>query len=220
MRNFIVFLLILCTLYSCQKEVSADLDSTPSGGGGVGGGPGGSTSTATYYYKANIGGVNYTESVTNTNDFQAGSGLGGTNEVEFSADISPMTSPQPLNTTSIEINKGLFNNYLSSTNAQFKAFFNPGDYPYTTGPEGQEYINGNGVYIMWMDKQGSLWSTSFGSHDQAGSTFQILSVVDDADPVHYYVRVKAVFKCKLYKEATGEMKQVTNGEFVGLFGKI
>jgi hypothetical protein len=198
-----IFFFSLCVLLlACKKGDSGD-----------------DNNNATYYYKATIGGVNYFQDVTETNDYIAGSGSAGTDDVSLSASINPISSPAP-NSTTLEITKGIMHNYFSSTIPQFKAFFTPGNYPYTTGPEFDPFQNGNGIYIMWLDKQGNLWTTIDGSGDQTGSNFKIISATDDADPLTYYIRVKMQFNCKLYKEGTGEMIQLTNGEMVGLFGKI
>ncbi|MEO6327288.1 MAG: hypothetical protein ABIO55_00060 [Ginsengibacter sp.] len=45
-------------------------------------------------------------------------------------------------------------------------------------------------------------------------------MTDFPDPLNYYLRVKLQFSGKLYSIDTGEMKQLGNGEFVGLFGKL
>ena len=199
-----IFVFSLCILFiGCKKE---DKKNESNGDG-------------TYYYKATIGGVNYFQDVTQANDYTAGSGSGGVDDVSLSASINPISSPAS-NATILEITKGILHNYYSSTENQFKAFFNPGTYPFTSGPEYDPFQNGNGIYIMWMDKQGNLWTTMDGTGNQTGSNFKIISATDDADPLTYYIRVKMQFNCKLYKEGTGEMMQLTNGEMVGLFGKI
>jgi len=216
-------------LFSCQKETSFETGNGSgsgttggtggsSGSGGSGGGSG-SSSNGIYYYKATIGGVNYYQDVTLTNNYLPGSGLGGVDDVDLSASIDPII-PSAKDTSSFEISKGILHNYLSVTDAQFKAFFKPGTYPFTTGPESDPYKNGDGIYIIWVDKQGNLWSTIDGTGDQTGSSFKIISVDDAPDGINYYIKVKMQFNCKLYKEYTGEMKQLTNGEMVGLFGKI
>lgn len=225
----ILLLSSMIFLFSCQKETSFENGNASGNSGGTGGnsgsggngGSGGSSgsSNATFYYKATIGGVNYYQDVNATNNYIAGSGLGGTDDVDLSASIDPMT-PTATDTASFAVTKGILHNYLSLTNAQFKAFFKPGTYPYTTGPEYDPYKNGDGIYIVWVDKQGNLWSTVDGTGDQTGSSFKIISADDDPDPLTYYVRVKMQFNCKLYKQGSTEMVQLTNGEMVGLFGKI
>lgn len=179
-----------------------------------------SPGTSTYYYKATIGGKQYNQTVTNTNGYIAGSSLGGTDDVTVSADISPEADPQPAGTTSLDITKGILHNYLALSNAQFFQYFAPGTYVYTTGPDYDPYANGDGFIISWFDENGTEWNTSSGTGDQTGSTIKIISVQDAQAPLNYYVMVKLQFSCKLYNSNTGEMKQLTNGEFVGLFGKI
>lgn len=220
-RNLLSLLGIVLVFFvavSCQKEIPTEDWNNP--GTGPGSGTGGTTINADYYYKATIEGVNYVQTATPTNGYIAGSGLGGTDIVSFSADISPEDVPPPPNATGMSITKGLMRNYLSASDAAFRAFFALGDHPYTR-PGLTSFENGDGVYIMWGDKEGKDWSTEFGSGDQTGSTFKIVSVVDERDALGtLYIRVKMQFSCKFYKEGTGEMKRVTNGEFVGLFGKI
>lgn len=56
--------------------------------------------------------------------------------------------------------------------------------------------------------------------DQTGSTFTIISTADAKAFNGLYLKTKMQFKCKLYNVNTGAMKEVTNGEMVGTFGKI
>ena len=177
------------------------------------------TDTSTYYYKATIGGASYSQTVTATNGYIAGSSLGGTDDVTVTADISP-EDPSLANSTAISITKGILHNYLSLTNAQFYNYFAPGNFSYTTGPAYDPFKNGDGFIISWFDKDGNEWTTNDGSGDQTNSTIKIISVKEAQAINNYYVMVKLQFTCKLYNTNTGEMKQLTNGEFVGLFGKI
>jgi hypothetical protein len=167
-------------------------------------------SAATYYYKAKIGGEDHSQKVTSTNTVVAGSITNGFDKVELVAYVGP-DIPNQANT--LTISKGLLLNYLSISQEQFLAFFTPGSYPYTTG-------SGNGFIVTWIDAEGKFWASDNGTGDQTGSTIQIISASPDPQPqdLDYYVRVKIVLNCKLYKEGTGEMKQLTSGEFVGLFG--
>lgn len=178
------------------------------------------TDTNTYYYKANIGGTQYSQTVTASNGYIAGSSLGGTDDVTVSADVSPENSPYPANSTSLGITKGILHNYLSTTNDQFKSYFNPGTFSFTTGPDYDPFKNGDGFIISWTDNAGTEWNTTSGSGDQTNSTIKIISVQDAQSLVNYYIMVKLQFSCKLYNINTGEMKQLKDGEFVGLFGKI
>lgn len=186
---------------------------------GTGGG-GGGTPTNEFYYKATIGGVDYMQEVTNTNDYEAGSGMGGTDDVSFSAGIYYASTPIPAGSTGMGVEKGLMHNYLSATDAQFKAFFNPGTYPYAPPGPGT-FTNGDGFVLGWTDPSGNEWYTQAGTGDQTGSTFKIISVEDSYDVIgNYYIKVKMQFSCKLYNVNTGDMKQLTNGEMVALFGKL
>ncbi|MGN6531842.1 MAG: hypothetical protein ACTHK0_08830 [Ginsengibacter sp.] len=177
------------------------------------------TDTAACYYKATIGGSSYSQTVTETNGYIAGSSLAGTDDVTVTADISPENPSLP-NSTAISITKGILHNYLSLTNVQFYNYFAPGNFSYTTGPDYDPFKNGDGFIISWFDKDGQEWTTSDGSGDQTNSTIKIISVKDSQAINNYYLLVKLQFSCKLYNTNTGEMKQLTNGEFVGFFGKI
>ena len=70
-----------------------------------------------------------------------------------------------------------------------------------------------------VDENGVQWSTENGSGDQTNSFIKIISVKDAQSIINYYVEVKLQFSCKLYNDS-GEMKELKNGEFVGLFGKF
>ncbi|MHA4846048.1 hypothetical protein ACX0G7_17865 [Flavitalea antarctica] len=169
-----------------------------------------------FYYKATIGGVNYSETVTDPGNFEAGSGLGGVDEVTLNASIYHTADPMPLGVTAFGVTKGVMLGYLRSTDAQFKAFFAPGTYPYTyTGTK-------NGISLGWRDKQGREWGSIHDTIRQpATSTFKIISVEDSYDVIgNYYIKVKMQFNCILFRDNSNEQVELKNGEFVGLFGKI
>ncbi len=97
------------------------------------------------------------------------------------------------------------------TNAVFKAFFSTGSKSYSASAA-------NGIEISMYDASGVSWSTSLGS--QTGSTFTIDQNQDDPDLLgNYYLKVKASFSCKLY-DASGNVKVLTNGVYVGDFGNF
>lgn len=193
---------------SCSISVTV---SAGSGGGGAGG------TTSDIYYKATIGGTSYTQYVTDNNGYEAGSGMGGVDDVAFGAGINYANPPAPAGSTEMGIDKGLMHQYVSASNAQFKAFFAPGDYSYAPS----SFSLGDGVRVSWTDPAGEHWDTRDGTVDQAGSTFKIISITDAPDALgRYYIKVKMQFSCKLYNVATGAMKQLTNGEMVGYFGKL
>jgi hypothetical protein len=183
--------------------------------GGGGGGNGGAI-TGDIYYKATIGGVNYTQDVTDNNGYEAGSGMGGVDDVDFSGSINYGNPPAPAGKTEMGMSKGVMHNYLRATKADFYAFFAPGDYPYTSS-----FSQKDGVMLGWGDPSGGSWSTSAGSGDQTGSTFKIISTEDARDILgRVYIKVKMQFNCKLYNETTGEMKECKNGEMVAVFGML
>ena len=187
-------------------KVSVTVGSVGSGG-----------TTGEFYYKATIDGTNYTQGVTSSNGYEAGSGMGGVDDVVFGGGINYENPPVPAGFTEFGIDKGLMHNYVSATQAQFKAFFAPGDYTYAPS----SYSNGNGVRVYWTDPSGGDWDTRDGPADQTGSTFKIISVVDFIDLAgNYYLKVKVQFSCKLYNVTTGATKQLTNGEAVVVFGML
>ncbi|WP_276480144.1 hypothetical protein [Paraflavitalea pollutisoli] len=173
------------------------------------------------YYKATIGGVNYTETVTVTNDYVALSGVSGSNDVSLNASIEHLTSPLPAGSTEMYIDKGIFKNYNTATEAQFKDFFAVNTYPYAP-PATNAYQNGNGVIIDWVDKSGVKWSSFHATTVQpSGSSFKIVSIEEIRDPTGIYgLKVKMQFNCTLHKENSTETTVLTNGEMVGLFGKF
>ena len=178
---------------------------------------GGGVQTAGYYYKATIGGVDYSLAVTDNNGFEAGSGLGGTDDVVFGAGINYINPPLPKGRTEIGASFGVMHHYVNATDANVKSFFKPGSYPYV--PDNQSATVG--ASIGWTDPDGNDWDTQAGTKEQTGSSFKILSVTDSYDLLGtYYFKVKIQFNCKLYNVTTGAVKQVTNGEMVVLFGKI
>jgi hypothetical protein len=189
---------------------------------GQGTNPGG-TLDGPYYYKATIGGE-YFEAKTKTvptsdDDYLPGYGMGGQENVEFSAILSPFSNPKP-GLTIIEISKGILFDYFSATNDNVKDFFAPGSYPYISA-DSLNFPNAGGISIIWGDKENKLWSTEYGTGDQTGSSFKIITMEEDNDPtVLLSLKVKMQFNCKLYKEDTGEMKQLTNGEMVGSFARL
>jgi|GEM_PF-950186 len=205
---------------SCLVPVSV----VPAGTGGTGGG---GNTTGDFYYKATIDGTNYTQNITSTTtDYEPGSSLSGSDDVYFGAGItwSSSTVPLPAGKTEFDIEKGIMHGYLNATKAQFKAFFDPGTYPFTT-----DITTINGVTVSWTDPSGNagtsgndnVWSTDSGTKDQTGSTFKIISATEFTDiSGGYYMIVKAQFNCNLYNYKTGAKKVLTNGEAVVAFGMI
>jgi len=181
-------------------------------------------SNGPFYYKATIGGTYFevlTKSApTGPADYWSGSGMGGQQTVNFSSDISPLSTDVPPGYTILQVTKGILFDYFVATNATVKSFFSPGTYSYIKA-DSVNFPNANGISILWGDKEGKLWRTTYGSADQTGSTFKIISAEEYNEPSGLYaLKVKMQFNCKLYKEGIGEMKLLTNGEMVGLFARV
>jgi hypothetical protein len=185
----------------------------------AGGGP---NPTSDPYYKATIGGVNYIETVTATNNFEAGSGISGSDDVWFSAGIYSRANPVPAGVTGMDIEKAVMHGYDVASDAQFKAFFPVGTHPYAP-PGMAKFLNGDGVIVGWTDKNGEDWTSHHETLAQpSSSSFKIISVVDERDLLGtLYIKVKMEFNCTLYKVSDPtKTLQLTNGEMVGYFGKI
>jgi hypothetical protein len=175
-----------------------------------------SIGNADYYYTITIDGKTYTQTVTMDNNYEAGSGASGGDDVTLGASIEYGYDNPPATATSFGITIGTMHGYESATNDDFKAYFAPGSRNYT-----KDFNTMDGVTIGWKDANGVNWETDFGSGDQTGSTFSIVSVAGAPDITGtYYLKTKMQFKCKLYNETTGEVKTVTSGEMLGSFGKI
>lgn len=175
------------------------------------------------YYKATIGGVNYMESVTATNEYVAVSDVSGDNdnEVGIAAYISTIADPVPVGFTEMVVSKGLLTGYKTATDAQFKAFFAVGTYPFT--PAGAKpFVNGNGIYVTWTDKAGAQWTSFHATKAQpSGSSFKIVSVEDAIGSTGVYaVKVKMQFTCTLFKVNSTESLPLTGGEMVAYFAKL
>jgi len=188
---------------SCLFSVTV----VPAGSGGT---------TGEYYYKATIDGVNYTQNVTSTNDYEPGRGLGGVDDVAFGAGINYANPPLPAGKTEFGIDRAFMHHYTTATKAQFKAFFATGDYAYSALSNDQV---DNGIRIYWTDTKGEVWD-SRDKADQTSATFKIISAQDFTDIAgDYNVKVKVQFNCKLYNSA-GASKTLTNGEAVVVFGML
>ncbi len=166
------------------------------------------SSNVVYYYKATINGTPYNQSVTNSASVQSISGVNGTDDVIIYAGII-----NHVGGTSLSISKGLMHNFTTATQTDLKNFFAPGSYDYSINAQ-------NGVQLSWQDSTSKIWSTSFGTGDQTGSNFNIVSVKDDPDASgKYYVKVKATFNCTFYDDL-GSVLPVVNGEMVGSYGPL
>ena len=169
----------------------------------------------TFYYEGVIDGQFYTSST--VNGYLAVSStttiLGAKDTTRFVAKIEAPT-PRPANATELWIAKGWYVDYANCTQAQFKAFFNPGNYNYGN-PLNITTPVVHGVAVRWIDQNGKNWDSD-PSTNQLGRTFTIVSVSDYVFTPLYRVKVTATFNCKLY-DGLGNQKTLTNGKFIGLF---
>jgi hypothetical protein len=163
------------------------------------------------YYEATVGALHFKQTVTETNGYEAGSSVAGYDDAIPGSYISPSVKPAPLHKTEMAIIKGVLHNYRSLSNAAFKDFFAPGLYPWAV-------FGKDGVSLSWTDENGNHWSTYNIPGDQTGSSFTIISAEDVNGLGIYHIRVKAKFNCKLY-DVNGNVKTLTNGIYVGYFGK-
>lgn len=201
MKKFLVYLgACLLVMTSCVKDSDDDSDGE-------------------YYYKATIGGTTYHEIATENGTITNGGAINSVGtEAEYVSSIGPDTWPLPSNTTAFGFGKGILYDYYNATDNEFLNFFPVGNIPYAIGSEWDHYQNNEGVWLTWVDGNSVSWYSGTGS--QAGSSFEIISREEKRDALNaLFVKVKARFTCKLYKEGTNEMIQLTNGEFVGLFRK-
>jgi len=164
------------------------------------------------YYEATIDGIHYKQTVTANNGYESGSTVAGFDDAIPGSNISPSVQPIAPNQTQMAIIKGVLHNYLSITNSTFKDFFTPGDYPWVI-------FGHEGVSLAWTDGNGINWSTYNIPGTQTESNFTIISSEDAPALTGYHIKVKAKFNCKLY-DVNGNVKTLSNGVYVGYFGKI
>jgi hypothetical protein len=211
-KTLLAALAILFVFASCKKSNSTSNNNNNSGNNNNN-----DTTAYTYYYQATIDGTVYKETVTNSNNVIAGSSLdGGGPSASFSADIAPEADSIPPNETGFAVTKGVYVDYTDVTDSAFKAFFNPGTYPFASS------FGASGITISWSDHSGVDWESNNTPGTQTGSNFTITKVENTSGTLSngtYYVTVTATFNCILY-DGNGNSKTVTNGTFVGIFGEI
>jgi hypothetical protein len=170
------------------------------------------------YFKGTIGGVQYYVEIPTTGPDNLPHATGGGDTASFSSFVSPGIFPNPPGTGTLSLQKGFMYHFFTSTEADFKKFFQPGAYSFSTNK-----CNNNippGVIVVWSDANNQSWGTLRGFEDQAGSFFMITSIEDGHDTQgHYFVKVRSRFNCKLYNMRTNEMKELTDGDAVSFFIK-
>lgn len=99
----------------------------------------------------------------------------------------------------------------SPDDADFVAYFAPGNYMYSTSGT-------DGIEILYVDATGQVWSSANGT--QSGAAFNITSTQQFSIFGDTYVDVKGTFSCKLYNETGTLSKTVTNGSFYLSYGNF
>lgn len=145
--------------------------------------------------------------VTDGTHFFGGTGSSGNTNWTYDSGIDNGSSK-----TYFNITKGTITTAGGSPDdATFKTLFPVASAPYSVNAA-------NGVEISIWDNNDVQWSTSFGTGNQSGSTFNIVQTKDEQQG-YLYVKTYITFSCKVY-DASGAMKTITNGKYVGHFGNI
>jgi hypothetical protein len=169
--------------------------------------------TDSFYYDINVNGVQYKKVADSISGYGFITDYVGSDSVVLISGISFYNIPQPPGSTELIVKKGLLYNYPSSTFTDFKNFFLPGNYSYSTS--GSE----NGISIEWKDPQGKVWKSDNAPRTQTGSSFNIISSEEfNFNGNFMLVKVYAEFDCTLYDDA-GNSIVVTNGKFKSAFEK-
>lgn len=170
------------------------------------------------YFKANIGGIPcYVEAPTIGPD-GIPYGRSGGDTVSVASFVTSNVYPAPTGSGTLSIQKGFLYGYAASTEADFKKFFAPGAYPFSSSKCSNFIFPG--MILTWVDSDNEAWGTLKEFGDQKGSSFTIVGIEDGHDNKgNYFVKVKSRLNCKLYNSRTGAMKALTDGELVSFFIK-
>lgn len=127
----------------------------------------------------------------------------------------PAAYPLEPGTGGFTLQRHYMYNFQSSTEGQFKEFFKPGAYPIAyKACENGDFTEG--VFLGLFDQQDWAWMITK-DWDQEGSYFKIVGIEDGHNANgNYFVKIKAKFSCKVYKNTTTEMKKI-NAEVVSYF---
>jgi hypothetical protein len=135
----------------------------------------------------------------------------------FPNNSSGIYASQLYDTTSLDpaiiIKKGtLFFSDTVATNAQFIDCFQ-------TGTQNWSVNALNGVEVIYVDPQGTVWSTSEAGGYQGSHTFKITESTSFMDNGVMCVQIKAVFNCTLYHPAYQPI-ELLQGVYVGIFRNL
>jgi hypothetical protein len=212
MKHLILTVLILSAfIFGCKKKETTTTPAPASSTTGGGTTTGGSTIDINSVPQATfvLDGVSKSY-VSNNSTIYSGSSNGSSGNDNFVYG-SGLDDGNLINYISIEKGTLVTGGSGNPTDAVFKAFFSVGTKSYSPSAA-------NGIEIAMYDANGVSWSTSLGS--QTGSTFTIDQIKDNPDLAgNFYLTVKVSFSCKLYN-ASGNVKVLTNGVYVGDFGNF
>jgi len=203
------FILLMCSIAlvsACSKDDDSDDNNTPA--------PTPVTVNSPPQVSGNINGVNFNYVTGGLNPYQSSVGYDSGPGVAFPPDSCHFTLLAGFENVLTgqwlwDFRIGTYDFVLPSDSVSFKNFFEIKPWSYGVTPM-------NGMEIVYYDASGDMWSTSYGSANQTGSTFQLQAKKFIPFQGEKYERIKATFNCKLYN-ASGAVKVVTNGVVVADF---
>lgn len=209
---FSLTLIALLAFAACKKK-SSDPDPTPAGTTTTTGSTTSTTGNTTTIDINSAPQVSYSLDgtavayVTDGTNYFGGSGSSGNTNWTYDSGIDNGNSK-----TYFNITKGTITTAGGSPDdATFKTLFPVASAPYSVNAA-------NGVEISIWDSNDVMWSTSLGSGNQSGSSFNIVQTKDEQQG-YLYVKTYITFSCKVYN-AAGTAKTITNGKYVGHFGNF
>lgn len=139
--------------------------------------------------------------------------------IEVSSEMGPDLSTFSFGTSFSDINytRGIYitkgtveqfgGGYITEEN--FVNFFEKGEVNYSVDAD-------DGMEIVYVDADGTEWSTSNQSGDQTNSSFNF-KILRDESFVDLYMKYLATFNCTLYDDGDSSI-QLTDGKCIGYFG--
>lgn len=165
-------------------------------------------------FSADLDETNFKMVATSTNNVGIGIGAIGETNTSVSPFVTKITYNSSLSSSLSGERAGILVGSITysgsnlPSKSEFLALFSTGSKNYD-----QNLNDGVEVYVV-IDQV--TWSSSYGTADQSGSTFNIISAKESEDFMNYYFEIEASFSCTLYDDS-GNSKLLTNGKFKGLF---
>ena len=198
----VAFLLVTVSFVGCKKD--DDDDNTPA--------PPAITVDSPEQMTGKIDGVAFSWVTGGSNPYQGTVSSGG--PVAFPPDSSEFilgTGMENIVTGDylMDINLGTYRFLAPTDSIQMTNFFAIKSWNYSIDAE-------NGVEIIYYDSNSWMWSTSYGTASQAGSTFSLQERKYFEFLGEPYMTIKASFNCVLYN-GLGASKVLTDGVVVANF---